>query len=119
MSWVKLIPQELQLISESEYVEPADEVRNSDVDVGEMNETQKRLYTLAKQLTLEVANSDKSNLPRVNELADKAEIIWKMLWADICDTHSLWKYPTVGVRRGYRVVYSKIPRLPIMFCGDL
>jgi len=117
MSWLKLLSIELANINE--LIEPDAELDSlRDHAVGVASEELQRLYTLARNLkeASEYAklqarfgkdNSTKEEATeKAYELSKKAEIIQEIFWICLRDEFELWGKSSVGIRKGFVVVYS-------------
>ena len=116
-NWLKLLPTELSLVDN--FVEPEDDMQSNDNYVGDMTTELKKLYTLWKRLS-EVAARSKvdyefSNastkealLAKWAELREKAKTLRYIFWVCVQDEFpELWSRESIGVRRGFKVVWSE------------
>jgi len=131
-TFLKLLPLELNELTE--FMEPPAEVAPNDRLVGDMSDTDKRLWTLGKamekdcnqyQLDAKYApNKEQRNelMAKAHELGAKSNILISLLWTSIRDEFGLWSEPNVGVRADFKVVIAPedIPPLikGIMFGGE-
>jgi len=131
-TFLKLLPLELNDLSE--FMEPPAEVALDDRLVGDMSDTDKRLWTLGKamekdcnqyQLDAKYATSkDQRNelIAKARELGAKSNILISLLWTSIRDEFGLWSESNVGVRAGFKVVIAPEDIPPfikgIMFGGE-
>jgi hypothetical protein len=117
MSWLKLLS--IELANLKQLVEPNPEVDPiRDHVVGVASEELQRLYTLANQLeeaseyTKLQAKFGKDDsikeeaAKKAYELHKKSEVIREIFWLCLNDEFELWDKPSVGVRKGFVVVYS-------------
>lgn len=110
-TWLKLLPLELQEIQD--YAEPKQELSPNDDYVGEMSIDLKKLFTLLrssqKALAAAIVEAQFGDVQagKVRELRQKAKAIEDIFWISVKDEHSLWEKERVGVRRGFRVVWSE------------
>ncbi len=116
--WLKVLPVELASIAD--YIEPSREIDNqSDHEVGTMTDEQKKLYTRwidlersAAQYSLN-AQYERDNekrrtaFLRREELSAKSEVLQAIFWIDVKDHFQLWNRSSIGVRRGFIVVWSE------------
>ena len=119
-TWLKLLPLELQSIPEREYINPKAKVDpKKDHIVGDMTEDQKKLYTrwlnleqVFEQTLLEAKyetdeDKQKKLLIKVEELHTKAEVVKEIFWISVRDEFELWGKGAIGVRKGFKVVWSE------------
>ena len=107
----------MELQEVSDFLEPNREIERNDHVVGEMSDDLKKLYTLwnstmksAMQLQMErmfgqVKDKDDWKA-RFDEITDKIEILQRLFWFAVKAEHNLWGYPSIGVRKGFTVVWS-------------
>ena len=120
MSWLKILPMELENIDAKELDEPGEEVDpRSDVVVGEASDDLKRIYTLTEKLqeagvrySVDARFSKDNNLrsdaeKKVYELHDKLEALMRIFWITLKDDFNLWGKDSVGIRKGWKVTYCK------------
>jgi len=125
MSWLKILSIELSSIDAKEFIEPNTEVDlRSDVVVGDADDELKRVYALTEKLQEAAARYSidarfsKDNRLRSDaekkayELRKKVEILMEIFWITLKDKFDLWDKNSVGIRKGWKVVYSKenLPR---------
>lgn len=120
-TWLKLLPLELSQIEEKDFIEPPDELEPNDKtpderinQAGEMSIDERRLYTLWKtvekssfQLMLDSRYSKPNDevSEKIHEIKSKAETLGDLFWITIRDGHRIWRPCSIGVRRGYKVVW--------------
>lgn len=117
-TWLKFLSLELGEIAD--FLEPRVEFDpREDIYVGEMIEDLKRLYTLwqnydrvADQYLLEARhakseNEMKSAFLKAKELKERADVLENIFWISLKDEFGLWDKPSIGVRRGFVVVWSE------------
>lgn len=114
-TWLKLLPLELDDISESDIIEPTYELEKNDHKVGEMSDMSKRLFTLGQilekdanqyHLDFQYCNVKEQKVEleaKSYEYIAKAGLIKQMLWVGIRDEFGLWGN-NIGVRAGFIVV---------------
>ena len=120
MSWLKILPMELENIDAKELDEPGEEVDpRSDVVVGEASDDLKRIYTLVNKLQEAAARYSidarfsKDNRLRSDaekktyELKRKIETLMEIFWITLKDDFDLWDKDSVGIRKGWKVTYRK------------
>lgn len=119
MSWLKILAMELSGLGPNEIIEPETEVDKSDVVVGEASDDLKRIYTLAEKLreagaryTVDARFSKDNRLRadlqrKVYELSQKVETLMQIFWITLKDDFNLWDKNSIGVRKGWKVAYSK------------
>jgi len=113
-TFLKLLPLELNELTE--FMEPPAEIAPDDRLVGDMSDTDKRLWTLGKllekdcnqyQLDAKYApNKDQRRelIAKARELGAKSNILISLLWTSLRDEFELWSERNVGVRMGFKVV---------------
>lgn len=121
-TWLKLLPLELQSIEEKDFQEPPDEMETDcktehgdEVHpAGEMSFEERRLYTLWKtvekqayQLALDARfrKPDDTGMRKIHEIHAKADTLEGVFWITLRDGHDLWQPCSVGLRRGWLVVW--------------
>ena len=120
MSWLKMLAMELSSIDIKEIIEPNEEVDpRLDVVVGEASDDLKRIYTLVNKLqeagarySIDARFSRDNSLradakKKMQELKDKIETLMKIFWIVLKDDFDLWDKDIVGIRKGWKVTYSK------------
>lgn len=100
---------------------PLHEVEENDTVVGVASDDLRRLYSLAlnlKKTALQMAVELKfqgdteslghtQSVARLNEVTQKADAFLAVFWVVLKDEHRLWLKDCVGIRRGWKVVWSK------------
>ncbi|MBI2594917.1 MAG: hypothetical protein HYW38_01505 [Candidatus Colwellbacteria bacterium] len=118
--WLDLLSLELESISPEEVIEPESEVDDErDRPAGTADDDLRRLYTKWQQLR-EVAErtgldarytrdvvAREAAIARALELFQKSEIVREIFWACVKDSFSLWGKDSVGVRKGWIVVWTE------------
>lgn len=122
-TWFKLLPLELQEVSE--LLEPTEEVERGETVIGVVSEELKKLYTLWQSLRksaelleieLKYRKSTNAELGKISELRAKARALGYLFWIGACDELQLWGNPgQSGVRAGWQVVEFKKPESPFDF----
>lgn len=119
MSWLKILSMELSGLGLHEIIEPQTEVDKSDIVAGEASDDLKRIYTLAEKLreagaryTVDARFSKDNRLRadlqrKVYELSQKVETLTQIFWITLKDDFNLWDKNSIGVRKGWKVTYSK------------
>ena len=129
-TFLKLLPLELNELTE--FMEPLAEVTLDDRLIGDMSDTDKRLWTLGKamekscnqyQLDAKYAPNKKQHselMAKARELGAKSNILISLLWVSIRDEFELWSEPNVGVRADFKVVIAPedIPPFIKFFGGE-
>lgn len=119
-NWIKLLPLELHEIEEGEFCEPETGPESGkDNIVGEMSIDLKRIYTRYRTLreSADRAAIDakyakkeeqrKEFLIKALELHEKAEAMESIFWISVKDEFGLWGKESIGVRKGFLVVWSE------------
>ena len=125
----------LMLNGLEKMIEPPADMKPDDRKVGILeDEDVKKLYSLAMQcdrqaeelvIQIRYSGADERSsmqmLAKIKELKTKAELIREIFWASIKDSFGLWDKDSIGVRRGWVVVWnepdSNIRRLIDFFGG--
>ena len=128
MSWLKMLVMELSSIDVKEYFEPEDKIDcKFDVVAGEASDEIKRIYTLATKLreagaryAIDVSFSRDNQLrtdakKKVHELKQKTEVLMQIFWITLKDDFDLWDKYSIGIRKGWKVVYRNEDILPLSF----
>ena len=115
-TWLKLLPIEFQFITD--FAEPGADSTKYDHQVGVMNDELKRFYTYwqscaksAEQMMLDArySNPSEEDIAKIRELQAKVEVLHDIFWIAIKDEFGLWIKSSVGVRRGFVVVWCDLP----------
>lgn len=119
MSLLDVIKIELENMSTESMIEPTTELSEQDNVVGEIGTDLKKLYSLAIQWDKEaigalvaaryVGKASQCNnlIKKATELRKKSEILLEIFWVSIKDAFELWDKPTIGIRTGWKVVWSE------------
>jgi hypothetical protein len=131
-TWLDIIKMELENLDLEGLLEPTTEVGAKDHVVGEADTDLKRLYGLAMQWDKTAIESlvaaryvnnrehQEHHVEKATELHKKSELLMEIFWASIKDSFDLWQKPSVGIRKGWKVVWSE-PEVPpiIGILGEL
>lgn len=122
MNLLDNVQVELQSIKEDDLIEPGFDIDPEvDTEVGEATLDLKKIYTLQEkfqQLALKhavdarCARTDgerKAAMATAIEFREKSELIGNFFWACLKDEFGLWLKPSVGIRKGWKVVWSTRP----------
>ena len=132
-NWIDVIKMEIKVIGEDELFEPHAEASSNDHIVGDLDDDLKKIYTLALRwekvatemlLGARYINDDDrryQDIVKANELHRKSEILIDIFWVSIKDTFELWQKPAIGIRKGWKVVWSDANPIPpiLGILGDL
>lgn len=127
-TFVDLILMDVQLVEEKGLIEPQAEPGSGDHVVGTAGPELQKLYSLA--LTWEKAATEailaarysttKVNLNqtavKITQLREKAKILMEIFWISLKDAFNLWDKESVGIRKGWKVVWTN-PQSPSI--GDI
>lgn len=113
--WLKLLPLELSQIDS--FKEPDVDMEPGDNLIGELTPVLKRLYTFWRKLEEAAARNEvdyhysrqenKEDLKNKScELEAKARALRFIFWVCLQDEYQTWGKGRVGVRRGFKVVWS-------------
>ena len=114
-TFIEMLPLELREVTD--YIEPNTEFGSNDYDVGVMSEDLKKLYTLwtctmksaahmkADSMFGRVDNKEECDA-RLDELVERVELLARLFWFTVKAEHNLWGKNSVGVRKGFTVVWS-------------
>jgi len=115
ITFLELLPIELHEITD--YFEPNTELEENDHKVGVMSEDLKKLYTLwnntMKTVSLmkterrfsRVTNEEEFDA-KIEELMERAEVLKNLFWFAVKVEYNLWGKDSIGVRKGFNVVWS-------------
>ncbi len=119
-TWLELLGLEFQYIEEKDCVEPKAKLDSKkDHVVGDMTKDQKKLYTYWLNLQREAEQTllaaryendegrQKEILLKAEELGAKAGVIREIFWISLRDEFALWGKGEIGVRKGFKVVWSE------------
>lgn len=117
-TFLKLFSLELNLLEKDDFFEPEAELRPDDQIVGDLSEEFIRLYTMwrltEKRMDEKMMEAKfgrlsegqiKDALSRAKELSIKADFFRELFWIELKDEYHLWDKPSIGVRRGRKVVW--------------
>lgn len=122
-TWLDIVRMELENLDPKFLPEPTTEVGSRDHVVGEADTDLKRLYALAMQWDKAAIESlvaaryinnreDQEHLvEKAAEIRRKSELLMEIFWVSLKDYFDLWRKPSVGIRKGWKVVWSE-PEVP-------
>ncbi|MBI4415232.1 MAG: hypothetical protein HY566_03260 [Candidatus Kerfeldbacteria bacterium] len=126
-SWLDALQKEIQEeLSSSHMMEPNTDIAPEDHIVGEIADDLKGMYSLALRLqktaldahTASHYETNKEHQEAQNEqaqrLAKKSELLLEIFWISIKEQYDLWGKPSVGVRRGWKAVWSEPTTPPVI-----
>lgn len=133
-TWLDMVKIEIENMDTSKLIEPPQEVDcNRDHVVCDAEEALRKLYSLAmqfeKEATVALINARYSG--NVNDIKDavengtrlmkKVETLREIFWISLKDNYDLWDKSSVGIRKGWKVVWSDSDPVPpiIGLLGDL
>uniref|UniRef100_A0A6M3JEH3 Uncharacterized protein n=1 Tax=viral metagenome TaxID=1070528 RepID=A0A6M3JEH3_9ZZZZ len=114
-TWLKLLTMELDSIAKADFMEPPEALSPNDNVIGDMDDSDKRLFTLSRLLIRDAQQNklDSNFCPdkgRREELENKAmnygakaQVVKELLWIGLRDRFGLWN-GTIGIRAGFKVV---------------
>ena len=117
------IGDQLKNFNLDDLAEPETEVNSKDHVVGEMDADLKRLFGLTRQwrdAATEVLGKTgclfhqehlEHQIEKAQELYEKSELLSDIFWASIKESFGLWHKPSIGLRKGWKVVWSE-PETP-------
>lgn len=94
------------------------DIEPSDHDVGEISVELRKYFILSRQFThgaarmfLEVQlaqnqQTQEEAASKCLELETKAKLLREIFWISLKDEHRLWNKESIGIRRGWRVVWN-------------
>ncbi len=127
MTWLDSLHMELENI-DGKLIEPTGEVQPNEHAVGTADTDVRKLYGLAMQwdktametlVAARYVNSradQESAAETASVLHKKSQILMDIFWASLKDSFDLWQKPSIGVRAGWKVVWSE-PEVPNL--GDV
>lgn len=116
--WSDGIAKQLEGVDMKSVIEPPVELKPIDHIVGEANPELRQLWGLVQQLerraseALIPARYDPSEekrelyIAKAREYRVKAALVLEIFWATIKDTYDLWDKCEVGIRQGWKIVWS-------------
>lgn len=127
IAWLELLSLEVGSISEEEFIEPDVKLDEEfDHPVGEADEDLRRLFTKWRQL-MEAADrtavdaryarderARQEVATQAWELLTKAQIVGELFWICVKDSFDLWTKSSVGIRKGWIVVWSEREDSPVI-----
>jgi len=131
-TWLDIVKMELENLDSKVLLEPTSEVQPKDHVVGEADPDLKRVYGLAMQwektaiemvVAVRYVNNranQEQTIHKADELKKKSEILMDIFWTSLKDSFDLWQRPSVGIRKGWKVVWTE-PEVPpiISILGEL
>ena len=100
-------------------IEPSNEVEKDEHVVGTADADVQKLYGLAMQwqkTSMETAvaarfinrrKEAEANLETAAILQKKSELVLEIFWLSLKETFDLWGKPSIGIREGWKVVWSE------------
>ncbi len=118
MDWLEVFQNDLKEIQEKDLINPGAPFDDDhDNHVGYADDYLRRLYTLMmiyqkrSELALleaKYAHRDRASAIRqAEEFRNKAKAVREVFWIELNEKFSLWDKPAVGIRDGWRVVWSE------------
>lgn len=116
--WLDVVNEDLNKLIIDGLPEPITEIGEEDYLVGEANTDQRKLFHLASQYDriatmslLEaryVSEEERESLTKkATEFYKKSELILEIFWVSVKDSFNLWGEPSVGIRKGWKIVRSE------------
>ncbi|MBI4149273.1 hypothetical protein HY491_02400 [Candidatus Woesearchaeota archaeon] len=120
-TWLDVITTELSSIEPGAVAEPESELKQGDIVVGDVPDDLKQFFGLSKRWMMkaeqeeDVATAQRASNPeQTNQHIEEATKLWKkaktlreIFWISIKDAFSLWGKESIGVRKGWKVVWSE------------
>lgn len=126
-TWLETLQTEIQDELKSVHLmEPNTDLGADDRIVGDMDEQLRGVYSLAMRWMKTAAdnataaqfetNKERQELlsEQAQRLAKKSKILLDIFWISIKEQFDLWEKPSIGVRRGCKVVWSESSTPPIV-----
>ncbi|MBI3956755.1 MAG: hypothetical protein HY340_02090 [Candidatus Kerfeldbacteria bacterium] len=122
-TWIQSLQAELDKVDLQGVIEPQGEIEERDHVVGQANDDLKRLYglmmrwskaSLESVVAAQFAPNRELREHYTNQatmLGKKSEVLTEIFWITIKETFDLWQKPSVGIRKGWKVVWSE-PEVP-------
>ena len=121
-TWVDMVKMEAENLPAEDMIEPQRELENCEHVVGELDHQElKKYFTLAMRWNREAADCVKGaaeisdaqareeELTIAAELHKKSQMIFDISWTSLKDEYRLWDKDSIGIRRGWRVIYKDPP----------
>ena len=131
-TWFDIVKAEIDSVDEKNLFEPLTEIGDGDHEIGEADIDLKRLYSLAMKwqkssMELMVAARYVNNredqeykIKKAKELGQKSELLMEIFWTSIKEMYNVWHKPSIGIRKGWKIVWSEPEEPPIPgFLKDL
>jgi hypothetical protein len=120
-AWIDNLKTALDALDMKDIIQPNNEVQEGDNVVGEADDDLKKIYGYAmmmKRTGMQIMvsihfESDKSStgyqqsIERMLEYKGKHEALMSIFWVALKDKYNLWSKDSVGVRKGWKVVWHK------------
>lgn len=114
-TWLDLVTMEAE--GSEIDIEPDTEVEQTDHVVGEVSPELRKLFSISRSMQMEAEQTGlnlrygrEKNQEAAQEkmlmLLDKSKILMQIFWSELKDVHNLWSQPAIGVRKGWKVVWS-------------
>ncbi|MCL4392308.1 hypothetical protein M1413_03175 [Patescibacteria group bacterium] len=131
-TWFDIVKAEVDSVDEKNLFEPLAEIEDGDHEIGEADMDLKRLYSLAikwqkSSMELMVAAQYVNNredqeykIKKAKELGQKSKLLVEIFWTSIKEMYNVWHKPSIGIRKGWKIVWSEPVEPPIPgFLKDL
>jgi len=135
-TWLDIVKMELEMLSPEGQTEPHNEVGLKDHVVGEAEPEVRKLYQLALRWERTAIESlvaaryindrrrQEQDVERASMLRKKSEMLMDIFWTSLKDHYDLWGKSEIGIRKGWKVVWSEVEVPPIIdalrnFFGDI
>jgi hypothetical protein len=127
MTWLNDLQLELENLDGKPF-EPNNEVKKDEHVVGIADPDVRKLYSLAMQWqksSMETAvaarfinkrNEQEESFETAAILQKKSELLMEIFWVSLKEAFNLWDKSSIGVREGWKVVWSE-PEMPQI--GDI
>lgn len=120
-TWLDEIRAELDLetVEAGDPLEPGDEIGPGDHEIGMADPEHMRLYVIARRwqkagMTAAVEAKFAGSVEEREELQvmalqlyEKSDILLTIFWVSIKDSLELWDKPSIGIRKGWKIVWSE------------
>ncbi len=120
-TWFDIVKAEVDSVDEKNLFEPQIDIdiEGGDHEIGEADADLKKLYSLATKwqkssMELMVAAQYVNNredqeykIKKAKELGQKSNLLMEIFWVSIKEMYNVWHKPSVGIRKGWRIVWSE------------
>ena len=122
--WLNSVYEEMSAIKPEDFIEPSTEVGLNDYVAGTMSNELRKLYTLMEKSRNENRKNIEEKIENIFSLlldslkfdigqaSKKLLTLYDIFWISLRDEFNLWDKDSVGVRKGFAVVWTEENKEP-------